>query len=110
VGRPEADGGAGSAAFGFDLAVARRRVGDEPGVELTGRLRDRVDRPLERRLVRLGRLLHPAHLAHVLQRGGADLVLGRGRLEVVERLDVAAHAPSVRRAYRAARFEAALAR
>ena len=39
----------------------------------------------------------PADLAHVLERGGADLVLGRRRLEVVERSDVSAHAPRLYR-------------
>src|SRR6059058_6012434 len=43
-------------------------------------------------LVRLRRLREAAHLAHVLLRGEAHLVRGRDRLEVVERLDVPAHA------------------
>src|SRR5437899_4206197 len=43
-------------------------------------------------LVRLRRLREAAHLAHVLLRGEAHLVRGRNRLEVVERLDVPAHA------------------
>src|SRR5207248_10778842 len=34
----------------------------------------------------------PADLADVLQRGGSDLFLGRGRLEVVQALDVPTHA------------------
>ena len=54
---------------------------------------DLVDRPRESSLVRLRRLLRPADLADVLERRGTDLVLGRGRLEVVECLDVPAHAP-----------------
>ena len=48
-------------------------------------------------LVRLRRLRRPAHLADVLERGCADLVLRRGRLEVVERLDVPAHDPRLAR-------------
>src|SRR5881275_1097549 len=40
-----------------------------------------------------GGLLHPAHLADELERRVADLFVGRGRLEVVERSDVPAHAP-----------------
>ena len=56
-----------------------------------GHVRDVGDRPLERSLVRLRGLLHPADLAHVLQRGGVDLVMRRRRLEVEERLDVPAH-------------------
>ena len=46
---------------------------------------------IERGLVGLGRPVEAAKLAHELQRGGADLLLGRGRLEVEQRLDVAAH-------------------
>ena len=46
----------------------------------------------ERSLVRLRRLRRAAHLADVLERGGPHLVLGCRRLEVVERLDVPAHA------------------
>ncbi len=54
---------------------------------------DRVDGTLERLGVRPGRVREPADLADVLQRGGADLVFGGGRREVVQRADVAAHAP-----------------
>ena len=51
-----------------------------------------VHRTLERLGVRLRRLREAADLADVLERRGADLVLSRRRLEVVERSDVAAHA------------------
>ncbi len=37
-----------------------------------------------------------AHLADVLERCAADLLVGRGRLEVVERVDVSAHADNLR--------------
>ena len=60
--------------------------------QVRGGVRDLVDRAVERLLVGLRRLREAADLADVLQRGGADLVLGRRRLEVVERADVAAHA------------------
>ena len=53
---------------------------------------DLVDGAVEHGLVRLRRLREAAHLADVLLGCGADLVVGRGRLEVVERLDVPAHA------------------
>ena len=58
-------------------------------------MRDLLDRAVERLLVDLRRLREAADLADVLQRRGADLVVGRGGLEVVERADVAAHASSV---------------
>ena len=57
--------------------------------------RDGVDRTREGLLVRARRLRETADLAHVLKGGGADLVVGRFRLEVVERLDVSAHAASL---------------
>ena len=59
------------------------------------------DRLVEGGLVGLRGLGRAADLADVLQRGGGHLVIGRGRLEVVERADVAAHASSVRRGHRA---------
>jgi len=92
----EALGCAGLAPRGFDLAVARRRRRDERAEQPLGRGRDSVNRLLERSFVRPGRFLHPAHLAHVLNRRGADLVLARRRLEVVEDPDVPAHAPILR--------------
>src|SRR5699024_9039341 len=48
-------------------------------------------------LVGPARLGGPAHLAHVLQRGGTHLIARRGRLEVVQLTDVSAHAPSLHR-------------
>jgi hypothetical protein len=56
---------------------------------------DLVDRASEGGFVGLRRLLGAAHLAHVLERSSAHLVLGRGRLEVVECLDVSTHAGSL---------------
>lgn len=58
-------------------------------------MRDLLDRTRERGLVRLRRLRLTAHLAHVLHRRRMDLLASRGRLEVVERLDVPAHAATL---------------
>ena len=41
--------------------------------------------------VGLGRLVEAADLAHELERGGANLLVGYGRIEVEEHFDVAAH-------------------
>ena len=81
-----------------DLATRRRRSGgvparaqrrrrrrdsrgggrrDEVGEQTRRDVGDLVDRPGERRLVRLRRLRRAAHLADVLHRSSADLVLGR---------------------------------
>ena len=43
----------------LDLAVARRRVGDEPAQQLSRRLGRPLDREIERRLVRLRRFVKP---------------------------------------------------
>jgi hypothetical protein len=55
------------------------------------RARDLVDGAREGLEIRLRRLYRAAHLANELQRGGADLLFGRGRFEVVKDADVAAH-------------------
>src|SRR5207249_4620318 len=63
----------------------------EPGEEPRGRGGDLLDGDLEGGIVGARRLLHPAHLAHVLERSRTDLLLGRGRLEVVKSSNVPAH-------------------
>src|SRR4029453_1250719 len=78
---------------GLDLAVLERRVRDELVEQASGDPGDVVDGALEGLGVRLRRLRGPADLADVLKRRRSDLVLSRRRLEVVERSDVAAHAP-----------------
>jgi hypothetical protein len=87
----EALGPALAATLGLDLAVLRRRIGDELVDQPPSRCGDLVDCAGERFLVRLRRVREPADLAHVLKRGVPNLVVGRGRLEVEERLDVSAH-------------------
>ena len=82
----------------LDLAVLRRRRRHQVVEQVLGDVGDLLHRGVEHRLVGLRRLGRPGDLADVLQRGGRHLVTRRGRLEVVQRADVAAHAPSVRRA------------
>ena len=77
--------------LGFDVAVARRAGRLQRCQQAAGRRRDLVDRAVERRLVDLGGTRVAAQLAHELQRGGADLVVGRGRREIEQRTDVPAH-------------------
>ena len=50
-----------------------------------------VDGPVERLPIGGGRVRGAADLPHVLERGRPDLLIGRGRLEVVQGLDVPAH-------------------
>src|SRR5205085_4275030 len=84
--------GAGPGLRGLDLAVLWRRARLE-GVQQLARCRCHgVDGVLERLRVRPRRLVEAADLAHVLERRAAHLVLGGGRLEVVEGPDVSAHA------------------
>src|SRR5690606_21530685 len=52
---------------------------------------DFVDGFIERGFVRLRRSGGSANLAHELERGGANLLVGGWRLEVEQRLDVSAH-------------------
>src|SRR5262249_14999081 len=77
----------------FRLAVARRPAGGERGEQAARRLGHLVDGTLERRLVGARRLAEPAQLAHELQRGGADFLLPRRRVEVKERTEISAHGP-----------------
>jgi len=50
-----------------------------------------VDSFLECGLIGFGRLRITANLANKLQRRGANLTVGRGRIEVKQRLDIPAH-------------------
>src|SRR6478609_6955455 len=94
-GGAEADGVALARLLALDLAVLGRRGRRQVLEQVGRRVRDRLDRLVEGRLVGLAGLGAPADLADVLQRGGTDLVARRGRLEVVELSDVAAHASTV---------------
>src|SRR3954447_3182992 len=87
-------GRAGASTLREHLAVARRRRRHELAEQARRRGCDLVDRARERSLVRLRRLREAADLAHVLDGCGAHLVVGGRRLEVVQRVDVAAHAVS----------------
>src|SRR5271169_6024543 len=69
-------------------------MGVQRGQEATGDFRDLLDRAVERHFVGLRRLVETGKLSHELQRRGLDLMLGRRRLEIEQRLDVAAHYPS----------------
>ncbi len=89
--RAEAFGVAESRGRGDFLAAFRRRVGDQRVDQLARDDRDAVDRAVERVLVRLRRLGGPAQLPHELQRRGANLLVGRRRIEVEQLLDVSAH-------------------
>ena len=76
----------------LDLAVLRRRRGDQ-GVEQS-RVTSATASTASSKASAFGPrgLGQAADLAHVLQRGGLDLLLGRGWIQVVEGSDVSAHA------------------
>src|SRR5271165_7067928 len=72
------------------------------GQEAPGCFRNLLDRAVECRFIGLRRLVETGELSHELQRGGVDLILGRRRLEIEQRLDVAAHYSSCSFIYLAA--------
>src|SRR5205814_51348 len=67
------------------------RLGLEPVQQTMAGLEHLLDRRVESRLIGLGRRIEAAELAYELQRGRADLLVGRRRLEIEQCLDVAAH-------------------
>src|ERR1700757_3472221 len=75
----------------LDLAIARRRRGDERIDQLTCRARHLVHGAIYRGLMGLRRPAEAEKLAHELQRGEIDLLVSCRRVEIVERLDVSAH-------------------
>src|SRR5437868_12456421 len=75
----------------LDCAVARRRMRMQRGQKATGGFRDFLDGKLERGFVGLRGLVEAGKLAHELQRRSMDLILARRRVEIKQRLDVAAH-------------------
>src|SRR5207237_1550293 len=89
------------------LPLLLARSGRSVGLELTEELKrdpgDVIDGVLARLLVRLRERPEAAQLAHVLQRGCANFLFGRGGLEVMEGLDVPAHGPTITRLQRRAR-------
>src|SRR5215208_7800503 len=93
-GRRVARGRAGARALRQELTVARRLRGHELREQALRYVRHGVDGAGERGLVRLRRLREAADLAHVLDGRRAHLLVGGGRFEVVEHVDVAAHGVS----------------
>src|SRR4051812_16512842 len=87
---------AGTALLRLDLPVLGRGRGHQVVEEMLGRMRDVVHCAVEGLPVGLGRMSGATDLAHELERGIAHLLRGRGRLEVVEWADVAAHGSSLR--------------
>src|SRR3990172_994145 len=75
---------------GDDVAVARRRLGNQRFDERARGGSHLGDRLVEGGLIGLGGFSETRDLAHKLQRSVADLVFGSGRLEVKQRFDIAA--------------------
>src|SRR5262245_10232491 len=75
----------------LDLSVARLGVGHQRPDQRTRGGRDLLDRVVEHDLVGLGGAGEAAQLANELQRRGADLLVGGGRLEVEQGLDASTH-------------------
>src|SRR5262249_50031039 len=92
--QPERGGGAGARLRRLDLAIAGRSGGHEGVEQFMRHLRHLLHRVAERGLVRLGGPRESTQLAHELQGGRADLFVGGGRFEVMQRLDVSTHGTS----------------
>src|SRR5690349_14863718 len=75
------------------ITIARRRVCVQRANQSLGSGRDFFDGLIEYLFVRVGWLRRAAQLANKLQRGGANLVVGRGRSKVRQRFDVSTHYP-----------------
>jgi hypothetical protein len=75
----------------LDFAIPRRRVRVQRVNELVRRHRHVFDGLVERGLIHFRRLGGSTELANELERGCANLIVGRGWLKVGERFDVPAH-------------------
>lgn len=76
---------------GLDLPVPDRRVRYERDHQFTRHFGHTLDRLLEGDFVHTGRLVVPAHLAHVLQCRRPNLLVRRDRIEIEERPNISAH-------------------
>src|SRR3954462_8493389 len=85
ISRRVARGGAGLCLRGLDLAVLRLRVRHPFGQQVLRHVRDLLDRTVERLLVRRRRWWEAAERRFVLERRLVHFLVGRGRVEVVER-------------------------
>src|SRR5688500_179026 len=83
--------GACSGACGPHLAVARLGRSNQRIDQAPRHGRDVLDRAVENRLIGVRWSGETGELAHELHRGGANLLVGRGRIEVEEGSNIAAH-------------------
>ena len=91
VRRCEANAGAFTSFACFLFPVPRRRRGDQRGDELARGPGDLLHGAIEDDFIRPGRLVHAAQFPDKLHGRRTDFVVGRGRAEVRERLDVSTH-------------------
>ena len=80
---------------GLDIAILRGSGGDEILQKVMSDVGDLVYGPLEGLGVHLCGFRGSADLAHVLERSGVHLFVVGGGLEIVEDVDVSAHAKNV---------------
>src|SRR5262249_13534392 len=83
--------------FCFVLSITRRSVCLELVDQTTGHIEHLLDRFAKGGLIDLRGRIEAAQLAHELEGGCADLLIGRRWLEIEQRLDAAAHDPAPRR-------------
>jgi hypothetical protein len=89
--RTEAFRGSRACFHRFDYAIARRRGSHKRIEQVLRGVSDIIDRPVESCLVCLGRFRETAQLPDELKRRSANLVVRRGRTEVMKCFDGSAH-------------------
>jgi hypothetical protein len=75
----------------FNLAITRRRIRYERFKQMMRGMHDFIDRAIECFLICFRRLREAAQFSDELQRRRLDLIIGRGRTEIVKCFDSSAH-------------------
>src|SRR5207247_7348466 len=97
-----------SSARGFNLTISRPRLGHQRIQQSPSGRGHLPHGAIERCLVGPWRFCEAGEFPHELERGVADLLVGRRRVEVEERPDVSAHGILSRISGRKGRWEAVL--
>src|SRR2546427_7558514 len=105
---PESLDSASSSARGFNITISRPRLGHQRIQQSPSGRGHLPHRAIERCLVGPCRFCKAGEFPHELERGVADLLVGRRRVEVEQRLDVSAHGILSRISGRERRWEAVL--
>ena len=89
--RDESPDGSGLCFRRLFFSILRRGIGVE-GMQKTRRDAGYfIDSSQKRGFVSLGRFVKTCDFSHELERGGSNLFIGHGRIEIEESLDITAH-------------------